>query len=99
MTIRELIELTGARDMTPKADRETEDRFRRIRKAMQGNFIMALDSFDSLCHTQADGHFLGWDGMDAPAVAEGLQPEEAVSFLKEAFRADRLALSVVKPLD
>ncbi len=82
-----------------EADRETEERFRRIRKAMQGNFIMALDSFDSLCHTQADGHFLGWDGMDAPAVAEGLQPEEAVSFLKEAFRADRLALSVVKPLD
>ena len=82
-----------------KADRETEERFRRLQKAARGNFIMALDSFFDLCHTQADGHFLGFDGMDAPAVLAGLEPEEAAAFVRDAFRADRLALSVVRPAD
>ena len=80
-------------------DRETAERFRRLQKAAQGNFIMALDSFSGLCHTQADGEFMGWDRMDDPAVLGELTPEEAEAFLKDTFRADRLAISTVRPLD
>ena len=82
-----------------RADGETIRRFRRLQKAARGNFIMALDSFFDLCHTQADGYFLGFDGMDAPAVMSGLEPEEAETFIRDTFRADRLALSVVRPTD
>ena len=82
-----------------RTDRETAERFRRLQKAARGNFIMALDSLSGLCHTQADGHFMGFDGMEAPAVLDGLAPEEAAAFIRETFRADRLALSVVRPTE
>ncbi len=82
-----------------RTDKETAERFSRLQKAARGNFIMALDSFFGLCHTQADGAFLGWDCMDAPAVLSSLTPEEAEAFLRDTFRADRLALSVVRPTD
>ena len=82
-----------------RADRETAERFRRLQKAARGNFIMALDSLSGLCHTQADGHFMGFDGMEAPAVLDELGPEEAAAFIRETFRADRLALSVVRPTE
>lgn len=78
---------------------ETAERFRRLKKAARGNFIMALDSFAGLCHTQADGDFLGWDCMDDPAVLDGLLPEEAEAFIRDTFRADRLAISTVRPLE
>lgn len=81
------------------ADRETAERFRRLQKAARGNFIMALDSLFDLCHTQADGHFLGFDGLEADRVRSGMDPEEAEAFIRETFRADRLALSVVRPTD
>lgn len=81
------------------ADRETAERFRRLQKAARGNFIMALDSLFDLCHTQADGHFLGFEGMEADTVRRGMEPEEAAAFIRETFRADRLALSVVRPTD
>ena len=81
------------------ADRETAERFRRLQKAARGNFIMALDSLSGLCHTQADGQFMGFDGMESPAVLAGLEPEEAEAFIRDAFRADRLALSIVRPTD
>ncbi len=82
-----------------RTDKETAERFSRLQKAARGNFIMALDSFSGLCHTQADGAFLGWDCMDAPAVLSSITPEEAEAFLKDTFRADRLAISVVRPTD
>lgn len=84
---------------TFRADRETAERFRRLQKAARGNFIMALDSFFDLCHTQADGHFMGFDGMEAPMIQSELEPEEAEAFIRETFRADRLALSVVRPTE
>ncbi len=82
-----------------RTDRETAARFRRLQKAARGNFIMALDSLPGLCHTQADGYFMGFDGMEAPMIRDGLEPEEAEAFIRETFRADRLAVSVVRPME
>ncbi len=81
------------------ADRETMERFNRLQKAARGNFIMALDSFFDLCHTQADGHFLGFDPLEAQEIRSGIKPEEAVAFIRDTFRADRLAISAVRPKD
>ena len=82
-----------------RPDRADLERFRRLQKAAKGNFIMALDSLPGLCHTQADGHFIGWDCMDTMPDLEGLTPEEAEAFLRDTFRADRLAISTVRPSD
>ena len=82
-----------------RTNRETLERFSRLQKAARGNFIMALDSLSGLCHTQADGHFMEFDGMEAPVIRSGLEPEEAEAFIRDTFRADRLALSVVCPTE
>ena len=80
-----------------RLDGEAQARFRRLQKAALGNFIMELDSLSGLCHTQADGTVCGWDPMAFPDLCRALEPEEAEAFLREYFRADRLALSVIAP--
>ena len=42
---------------------------------------------------------MGFDGMEAPMIQSELEPEEAEAFIRETFRADRLALSVVRPTE
>ena len=87
----------AAEDFT--MDREALARFDRLQKAALGNFVMALDSLTGLCHTQADGQFCGWDRMESPKLRKELAPEDAEAFIHDCFRADRLAMSVVRPLD
>ena len=82
-----------------RMDADALARFQRVNKAAQGNFITALDSLTGLCHTQADGHFCGWDRMEVPAISRELTPEDAEAFIHESFRADRLAISLVRPPD
>ena len=82
-----------------RADRDAEERFSRLQKAYLGNFIMALDSLTGLCHTQADGQFCGWDAMELPELCGELSVRDAETFIHDTFRADRLAISAVRPLD
>ena len=74
-------------------------RFERLQKAALGDFIMALDSLTGLCHTQADGQFCGWDRMEFPDLCRELTPQDAETFIRESFQADRLAISVIRPPD
>ena len=73
-------------------------RLERLKRAALGNFIMALDSPEELCHTQAESWFGGWERMEYPGILESIGASEAEAFLKETFRADRLALSAIRPL-
>lgn len=81
-----------------RLDGAAQDRFRRLKKTALGNFLMALDSLDDLCHTQADGFLNGWERMAFPDLCEELQAADAADFIHEAFRAQRLAISIVSPL-
>lgn len=82
-----------------RLDAAAEARFRRLKKTMLGNFIMTLDSAQELCHTQADAWFDGFEQLEYPALFEELQAEEAEAVIRECFRPDRLALSVIRPLE
>ena len=73
-------------------------RFRRLQKAAVGKYIMALDSLSGLCHTQADGQFIGYDPLELPEFIREQRPADAEQFLHDCFRAERLALSVIAPL-
>ncbi len=81
-----------------RMDGAAEKRFHRLKKTMLGNFIITLDSAEELCHTQADAWFAGFEQLDYPALFDELQPEEAEGVIRECFRPDRLAMSVVRPL-
>ncbi len=81
-----------------RMDSSARARLDRLKRAALGNFLMALDSPEELCHTQAESWFGGWERMTFPALLDGLSPADAESFLREAFQAQRLALSVIQPI-
>lgn len=81
-----------------RMDEETLARFRRQRKTTLGNFLMELDNLTELCHSQAEGHFNGWERMHFPELCMEITPAEVEAFVRETFSAERLALSVISPL-
>ena len=81
-----------------RMDAASRARLERIKKASLGNFIMALDSPEELCHTQAESWFTGWERMQYPAILESIGAADVEAFLNETFRADRLAMSIIRPL-
>ena len=81
-----------------RMDGASKARLERLKRAALGNFIMALDSPEELCHTQAESWFGGWERMKFPAILDSIGAADAEAFLNETFRADRLALSVIRPL-
>lgn len=82
-----------------RMDRAAEKRLSGLKKKALGDFLMALDSLDDLCHTQADGALSGWQHMDFPGICGEIGGEEVEHFLHETLQAQRLAISVVSPAD
>ena len=81
-----------------RMDGAYEARLERMKRAALGNFIMALDSPEELCHTQAESWFGGWERMEFPAIFESITAADVERFLNETFRPERLAISVIRPL-
>ncbi len=80
------------------ADRETEARLERLKRARLGGFLMSLDAPEDLPDMQVESYFGGWERMELPAMVDSVGIAEAERFLKEMFRPQRLALSVIAPL-
>ena len=80
-----------------RMDRAAEKRLSGLKKKALGDFLMALDSLDDLCHSQADGYLSGWQHMDFPGICGEISGEEVERFLHETLQAQRLAISVVSP--
>lgn len=70
--------------------------FNRLKKAMTGQHIRSLNSFDSSCYNYARGYFRGYDAFDAPDVLNGITPEDVTAFIRN-MSPERMVLSVVKP--
>ena len=81
-----------------RMDAAAVERMERLKKARLGSFLMSLDSPEELPELQAESCFSGWDCMDHPAMVDSLLPGEAEAFLRETFRPERLALSVIDPI-
>ncbi len=71
--------------------------FDRLKKAMTGRQIRALNSFDSICYNYAKGCFRGYDAFEAPDILNGITREDVMSFIRQNLEPERMALSVVKP--
>ena len=81
-----------------RMDSAAQSRFQRMKKMMLGNFIVALDSPEQLCHTQAESHFAGFERMRYPELLEEIAAEDVERTVHDCFDASRLALSIVSPL-
>ena len=70
--------------------------FERIKRAEAGRTIRGLNSFDNLCYNMADGHFMGYDALEAYELLRGITAEDAVKFIGESLKSENIALASVK---
>ncbi len=76
-----------------------EGRFLRCRRALYGNYLLALESFMAAVRETVADRFCGYDALDIFSVLPTLTAEDCAAFTREALVPERLALSVVRPLD
>ncbi len=69
----------------------------RIKKGSYGSEVRGLNSFETICITQAEGFFQGYEFMEFPEIYDTITMEEAQALLKKAITEDRSALSIVYP--
>ena len=73
--------------------------FENVRRACFGSRLRSLGSFSALAQALADGAFAAYRPLDAFETLAVVTPEEVESFIRENLAPERLALSVVSPLE
>ncbi len=81
-----------------RMDKAAMERLGRLKRARLGGFLMSLDAPEDLADLQAESYFDGWERMELPSLVDSISEAEAEGFLREVFRPERLALSVISPL-
>jgi predicted Zn-dependent peptidase len=71
--------------------------FERLKKAMLGRHIRALNSFDSICYSAARGYFRDYDAFEATEVLSAVTPEDITAFIRQNLRSADMAISVIRP--
>lgn len=74
-----------------------EGLFRRVRRAVYGAKVRALNSFEHTCIQLAQGYFEGYQYLDFSSVYEQITRQEVEELLRESITGVRSALSIVKP--
>ena len=71
--------------------------FQRLKKASYGSWVRALNSFETMCISQAQGHFAGVDYLTFPEVFQSVTVDDLQNAAKAWIRPERTALSVIRP--
>lgn len=71
--------------------------FSRTLRSGYGARVRALSSFSGLCASLADADFGGYNCLDAFSMTNTITLEEVRGFIRENFRRDRFAMSVITP--
>ena len=74
-----------------------EGLFQRLKKSAYGSYVRALNSFETLCVSQARACFTGQDPWSFPAIYDGMRKEDAEDFIRAWIRPEQTALSVIRP--
>jgi predicted Zn-dependent peptidase len=82
-----------------KVGAEERALFDRLKKTSIGNFLAGLDSVENICHTHAEGHFNGCLPFEYLDIISEITVEDAAAFIREAFSLERLAVSIVNPIN
>ena len=73
------------------------DYYRRVVNATFGAALMALNSFESIAVSMAEGCFQGYDPYRFPEVYDSITVEDVLDFLRQNMTRDHMALSVITP--
>ncbi|MCI8479175.1 MAG: insulinase family protein [Oscillospiraceae bacterium] len=71
--------------------------FQRQKKAIYGNRVRQLNSFEFVCIGLAQSHFDGVDMLDFPAVFDTIHAEDVTACIRTIFTPQRASLAVVRP--
>ena len=73
------------------------DYYRRVVNANFGAALKALNSFESIAVSMAEGCFQGYDPYRFPEVYDSITVEDVLDFLRRNMTRDHMALSVINP--
>ncbi|OLA35969.1 MAG: peptidase M16 [Firmicutes bacterium CAG:176_63_11] len=73
------------------------DYYRRVVNANFGAALKALNSFESIAVSMAEGCFQGYDPYRFPEVYDSITVEDVLDFLRRNMTRDHMALSVITP--
>ena len=73
------------------------DYYRRVVNANFGAALKALNSFESIAVSMAEGCFQGYDPYRFPEVYDSITVEDVLDFLRRNMTRDQMALSVITP--
>ena len=73
------------------------DYYRRVVNANFGAALKALNSFESIAVSMAEGCFQGYDPYRFPEIYDSITVEDVLDFLRQNMTRDRMALSVITP--
>lgn len=73
------------------------DYYRRVVNANFGAALKALNSFESIAVSMAEGCFQGYDPYRFPEVYDSITVEDVLDFLRQNMTHDHMALSVITP--
>ena len=74
-----------------------EDYYQRLRRANFGTALKALNSFEAIAVSAAEGCFEGYDPFRFPEVYDGITSRDLVDFIRENICESRMALSLIEP--
>lgn len=74
-----------------------EDYYQRLRRANFGTALKALNSFEAIAVSAAEGCFEGYDPFHFPEVYDDITSRDLVDFIRENICESRMALSLIEP--
>ena len=86
----------GAAGAAVGKERELAD-YQQLRRASFGSTLRALNSFENIAVSVADGAFRGFDPFRFPEVYDSVTRADVEAFLRESIVGERSALSILIP--
>lgn len=71
--------------------------FQRLKRAVYGNMVRSLNSFESICVNQAFAHFNGYQYLDFAACFETIQKADVEACIRRVVTPEKATLAVVRP--
>ncbi|MDR2357270.1 MAG: insulinase family protein [Oscillospiraceae bacterium] len=71
--------------------------FARVKKALTGSLLRALNSFDRICYNCARGYFRGFDAFESSDILESITADDVSGFARANLSPDDMAISTITP--
>ena len=81
-------------------DTRATNRWRRVARLLNANFgaaLKALNSFESIAVSMAEGCFRRYDAYRFPEVYDSITQQDVLNFIRDSFAESHMALSVIYP--